>query len=348
MVLVLCAWISIVEAASVEALLSEIDKLPAQQRQKRLEEGARREGSFKFYGVSNAELLSAYTKGFMKQYPFVKAEFWRGSGNKLVFRALTEHKTGQLDTDAVLVGTENVMTLKKAGIWARYHSPESQFFPAQYTDKEGYWHSDSLGIATIVYNNKLVKKDDAPKGYDDLLDPKWKGSLSIDLEPERALMGWLVAWGEKKTRAFVQGLMDNGALVRRGHTLQTQLLCAGEFKIAVELYPDAVLRMKVKGCPATIVFPNPTPGHVSGAIGIYVNAAHPHTAALFIDFMKSAEGAKILASTGRISGRKGVKSLYEELSNLVERGVHLVIVTPEQTEEIAKPLQKIMKEMLIN
>ena len=52
----------------------------------------------------------AYAAGFMKRYPFIKAEYWRGSGNKLVFRTLTEHRTGQLDTDAVLVGTENAMT----------------------------------------------------------------------------------------------------------------------------------------------------------------------------------------------------------------------------------------------
>jgi iron(III) transport system substrate-binding protein len=332
---------------NVEGLLSDINKLPAEQRQKKLEEGARREGAFKFYGISNAALLSAYTNGFMKKYPFVKAEFWRGSGNKLVFRTLTEHRTNQLDTDAVLVGTENVLTLKRAGIWARYHSPESQFFARDFTDKDGYWHADSLGIATIAFNNRLVKKEEAPRGYDDLLHPRWKGNLSIDLEPERALMGWLVAWGEQKTRNFVDGLLKNGAVVRRGHTLQAQLLCAGEFKIAVEIYPDGILRMKEQGCPATLVFPNPTPAHISGAIGIYANAPHPHAAALFVDFMKSAEGAKILASTGRISGRKGVKALYEEISNLDEKGVPVLVVTPEQTERIAKPMEKIMKELLV-
>ena len=63
--------------------------------------------------------------------------------------------------------------------------------------------------------------------------------------------------------------------------------------------------------------------------------------------MKSAEGAKILASTGRLSGRKGVKSLYEELTNLEERGVPVLIVTPEQSEKIAKPMEKIMKEILV-
>src|SRR4029434_1930422 len=118
--IITCATFSTAQCASVEALYNEINKLPPQQRQKRLEDGARREGKFKFYGISAAALLDAYTRGFMKKYPFIKAEFWRGSGNKLVFRTLTEHRTGQLDTDAVLVGTENVMTLKRSGIWARY------------------------------------------------------------------------------------------------------------------------------------------------------------------------------------------------------------------------------------
>jgi iron(III) transport system substrate-binding protein len=345
--LVLGGLASVAEAGSVEELLAEINKLPPAARQKRLEEGARREGAFKFYGVSNADLLGAYTAGFMKRYPFIKAEFWRGSGNKLVFRTLTEHRTGRLDADAVLVGTENVMALKKAGIYVRYHSPESQFYPKYFYDPDGYWHADTLGIATMAYNSQLVKKEQAPRGYEDLFDPKWKGNLSIDLEPERALMGWLVAWGEKKTRAFVEGLIKNDVLVRRGHTLQAQLLCAGEFKVAVEVYPDAILRMKNKGCPAEIVFPTPTPAEVSSPIGIYANTQHPHAAALFVDFMKSAGGAKILAATGRISGRKGINSLYQELSNLEERGIPLVVITPEKTEEVAKPMQKIMKEILV-
>ncbi|MEO6163781.1 MAG: hypothetical protein ABIP88_06565, partial [Candidatus Binatia bacterium] len=103
--LVVCAMFAAAHGASVEALYSEINKLAPAQRQKRLEDGARKEGGFKFYGISNAALLGAYTAGFMKRYPFIKAEYWRGSGNKLVFRTLTEHRAGQLDTDAVLVGT---------------------------------------------------------------------------------------------------------------------------------------------------------------------------------------------------------------------------------------------------
>src|SRR5438093_3858735 len=345
--MLLCGFASMAQAASVEALLAEINKLPAAVRQKRLEEGARREGAFTYYSISNAELIGTYIKGFMNRYPFIKAEFYRGSGNQLVVRTMLEHKLRKLDADVISVGTENVMALKRAGIWARYHSPEAQFYPPQHHDREGYFHADSLGLATIAYNHQLVKKGDAPKGYNDLLDPKWKGSLTIDLEPERALTAWLLAWGAPKTREFVQKLLANGTTVRRGHTLQAQLLCAGESKIAVEIYPDAILRMKQNGCPATIVFPNPTPAVVGGNYGIYTHTSHPNAAALFVDFALSAEGSKILAATGRVHRRKGMKSFYEELSDLDEKGVPLLVVTSEQTEEVTKPMEKIMRELLV-
>src|ERR1700756_271191 len=139
-----CTLISVAETASVEALLNDINKLSAAERQKRLEEGARREGSFVHYSVSNAELISAYVKAFMSKYPFIKAEFWRGSGNQLVFRTLMEHRAGKLTADVISVGTENVIALKRAGIFARYRSPEAQFYPREQVDKDGYFHADSL------------------------------------------------------------------------------------------------------------------------------------------------------------------------------------------------------------
>ncbi|MGH7875297.1 MAG: ABC transporter substrate-binding protein [Candidatus Binatia bacterium] len=335
-----------VQAASVESLYTEINKLAPSQRQARLEEGARREGAFVYYSISGADLISAYIKGFTARYPFIKSEFYRGSGNQLVVRTMMEHRNGRLAADVISVGTENVMALKRAGVWARYRSPEEQFYPREQYDKDGFFHADSLGLATIAYNAKLVKKEDAPKGYHELLDPKWRSSLTIDLEPERAMLTWLSAWGEARTREYVQQLLANGASVRRGHTLQGQLLCAGEFKVAVEAYPDGVLRLKQKGCPAEIVFPNPTPALVGGNFAVNIGAPHPNAAALFIDFVLSAEGAKILAGTGRIPRRKGARPIYDELANLDERGVPLYVVTAEQTDRVSKAMETIINELL--
>lgn len=344
--LVLCVA-SIARGASVEALFSEINKLPAHERQKRLEDGARREGALVFFSISAAELIAAYVKAFMERYPFVRAEFYRGSGNQLVVRTMMEHRAGKLAADVIGVGSENVMALKRAGVWARYRSPEDGFYPRDALDKDGHVHPDSMGLATIAYNHQLVKKDEAPRSYDDLLNARWKGSLTMDLEPERTLLTWLDIWGEAGTREFVEKLLANGTTVRRGHTLQAQLLCAGEFKVAVETYPDAVLRMKQKGCPASLVFPNPTPALAGGNYAINVNAPHPHAAALFVDFALSAEGATMLAGTGRIPLRRGARPLYEELANLEEKGVRVHMVPAERTEALTKPMERIMKELLV-
>src|SRR6185436_6339485 len=159
-------------AASVESLYGDIGKLAPEARQRRLEEGARREGALTYYSISQTDLIAAYIKGFTTKYPFIKGDFYRGSGNQLVVRTMIEHKTGRLAADVISVGTENVMALKRSGIWTRYRSPEAQFYPREQYDKDGFFHADSLGLATIAYNSQLVKKEDAPKTYNDLLDPK--------------------------------------------------------------------------------------------------------------------------------------------------------------------------------
>ncbi len=137
-------------------------------------------------------------------------------------------------------------------------------------------------------------------------------------------------------------------VVRRGHTQQTQLLCGGEFKIAIELYAYEVAQFKhEKNCAISAVFPNPTPGSPGNVSGIARAAPHPHAAALFSDFVLSEEGAKIFAAAGYIPGHKGVKALYEELSQLEQKGVSMVIVSPEKAEELGKTAQKMIAELLV-
>ena len=94
-------------------------------------------------------------------------------------------------------------------------------------------------------------------------------------------------------------------------------------------------------------FPNPTPGSTGSEIGININAPHPHAGALFVDFVLGAEGSKILADTGRIPARRGVKALYEEVSNLDEKGVKLLMISVEEAERLDPLAKKLVEEILI-
>ena len=351
--LLTAAWLTALSfspafAASAEDLLAEIHKLPANERQRRLEEGAKKEGSLTVYSNQGLETIRAYSEGFGKKYPFVKIDSTRLQGNKGLERMLLEHRIGKLEADVAGVDFDNITELLKGGVLGRYDSPEKKYYAGQFWDKEGLWYVTDYTLVVIGYNSKLVKSAEAPKSYADLLNAKWKNDISIDTEPEQAVFTWLLDWGEAKTIEYMKALMKNGAVPRRGHTLQVQLLCSGETKIAVEVYPARIAQMKhEKGCPLEMVFPNPTPGSLGSHSGIAKSATHPHAAALYLDYILSAEGATALAKNGGLPARKGVKGAYEEVSNLDEKGIRMILVGPDKMPVVKDKGYKLIEEIII-
>lgn len=337
-------------AATVEELLAGINKLPPKERQKRLEKGAQKEGNLVVYSNQGLETIQEYANAFGKKYPFIKVEPSRLQGAKGLDRILLEHRVGKLTADVVGVDFDNIGELLKTGMHARYESPERKNFPSQFWDKDGRWHVVDYTLVVIAYNTNLVKPSEAPKGYADLLNAKWKNDISIDTEPEQAVFVWLMEWGEEKTVNYLKELMRNGAVARRGHTLQVQLLCSGETKIAVEVYPPRVLQMKhEKGCPIGMVFPDPTPGSLGSHFGIPKTTKHPHAAALYIDFIMSEDGVVALAKGGgSISARKGAKAGWQEILNALEsKRVRTVLIGHEKMAELKDKGYKLMEDIII-
>jgi iron(III) transport system substrate-binding protein len=344
------ALVSSSEAASVEELFAGIGKLPAQERQRRLEEGAKKEGNLVVYSNQGLETIREYSNALQKKYPFVKVDASRLQGAKGLDRILLEHRVGKLPADVVSVDFDNIGELMKSGLHARYDSPEKKHYPSQFWDKDGRWYTAEYTLVVIAYNTNLVKPADAPKGYQDLLNPKWKNDISIDNEPEQAVFAWLMEWGEEKTAEYMKALMRNGAVARRGHTLQVQLLCSGETKVAVEVYPPRVLQMKYeKKCPIAMVFPNPTPGSLGSHTGIAKSAKNPHAAALYIDFMLSEDGvAALVRGGGTISARKGAKAGWQEIIDAVEsKKIRTTLVGHERMGELKDKGYKLIEDIIV-
>jgi iron(III) transport system substrate-binding protein len=340
--------LAVAGAATVDEQLSLINKLPPKERQRRLEEGARKEGALTVYSNQGLDTIQAYAEAFRKKYPFIKVDSSRLQGAKGLDRILLEHRLGKLQADVVGVDFDFVAELLKAGVFGRYDSPEKKHFPSQFWDKDGRWYAADYTLVVIGYNTQLVKPAEAPKGYADLLNPKWKNDISIDTEPEQAVFVWLLEWGEEKTAEFMKALMRNGTVPRRGHTLQVQLLCSGETKIAVEVYPARVAQMKhEKGCPIDMVYPNPTPGSIGSHTGIARTAKNPHAAALYIDFILSADGASALARAGALPARRGAKAAWPEVSNLEEKGVRMVLLGHEDMPKVKEKGYRLIEEIIV-
>jgi iron(III) transport system substrate-binding protein len=337
-------------AATIDEVFAGINKLPAKERQRRIEEGAKKEGSLVVYSNHGLETTQEYANAFGKKYPFVKVETARLQGAKGLDRILLEHRVGKLSADVVGVDFDNIEELMKAGVHARYDSPEKKNYASQYWDKEGRWYVADYTLAVIAYNTNLVKPNEAPKGYPDLLNSKWKNDISIDNEPEQAVFGWLMEWGEAKTAEYMKALMRNGAVARRGHTLQVQLLCSGETKIAVEVYPPRVMQMKYeKKCPIAMVFPNPTPGSLGSHTGIAKTARNPHAAALYIDFVLSEDGVVALTrGGGTIPTRNGAKAGWQEIINALEdKRIRKVVIGHEKMAELKEKGYKLIEDIIV-
>ena len=335
-------------AQSGREAFAKINSFSPSERAAKLGEGAKREGALNFFSSETLDLLEQYRNVFVKKYPFLKVDYWRGGGGKVTERVLLEHRAKKLEADVVGIAFDDLVVAQQEGVLAPYESPERKSYADHFKDKRGFHTSTHLIPAVIAFNTRLVKAAEAPRDYPDLLLPRWKGELSIDTEPSRAVMGWLLSWGEEKTRAYMRRLVANGVWVRRGHSLQTQLLCAGETKVAVELYAYRVAQMMhEKKCPIDFVFTRPTPAASAQLWGGTAAARHPHAAALFLDFILSEEGSRLVAATGRIPVRRGVKSLYEEVSNLEEKGVPLVVISPEDGFKLRDKTNQLIEDILI-
>ena len=323
-----------------------LGKLSGEERQKSLAAAAKAEGKVVFYANISADHLEVLRQDFEKRYSGIKLEMWRGSGERTSNRILTETRAGKFDADVVGPGNEHFPALMKAGLVGRYSSPERASYSDSHKDRDGYWTSYVYNLAVIAYNTKLVSAAEAPRTYEDFLNPKWKGNFAIDMEPDRAVMGWLKTWGEEKTERFLRSLIKNDAVVRKGHTLLTQLLCAGEFKTAIELYAYRVAELKNdKGCPVGIVYPEPTPGAVTPLV-VAKRAPHPHAAALLVDYLLSEPSQKILAERGWFSGRRGVKPKYPEL-DVEGKGIRVLLLRPEDAERLEKKYLQLREEFLM-
>jgi iron(III) transport system substrate-binding protein len=349
--LLLIVWLLLLQPspalANSQSVLNELNRLNPAEREKKLIGGAKKEGGVLVYSSENVTLLQRYEAAFAMRYPFAKPEYWRAGGDRVGTRVLTESRAGKLQADLVGLAFDVANDIKGAGILARYASPERKAYADAFKDADGYFTPTNLIHSVIGYNSRLVNPREAPKDYPDLLTPFWKGSLTIDTEPSRALIGWLKVWGEEKTRKYLEGLTRNGVTVTRGHTLQTQLLCAGEYKAAVELYLYTAAQMQRTGCPIQIIYPNPTIVASAQSWAIPVAASRPHAAALFLDFILSAEGAEVVADQGRIPARSGVKPRFETLNQLASGATPIQMLTPEDAQRLRATAEKLFKETVL-
>ena len=346
--LTLFGWLFFL-AASLHAQESPIEKLrrlPPKERETRLIEGAKREGEVMWYGNWERDELDQLARSFKKKYPFINVSIFRGGSGKVEDKVVIEYRAGRYLVDILIAGTGKMLPFRERGIIAPYFSPETaNMHPALY-DKEGWWASLASSPVVIGFNTERLPAQEAPKDWPDLLEPKWKGKIGLDTEPDVMVTGLLQAWGEERTLKFMRALAQNQPQIRNGHTLLVQLLAAGEFPIAAEIYGYRVAQFIAKGAPIRMVYPKPTI-FTTSPILMAKHPPHPYAAALLYDSLLSEEGQNVVGmDIGRVSGRKQAKSRNPEFAKLQESD-HFLALDPGLVGRRTRDAQRWIKEIFL-
>ena len=305
------------------SVLSPSDRLWAQSEDE-LIRGARKEGQVVFWSSMRIDDSKALATGFEAKYPFVKVDIFRAGGEQIVNRAIAEHMAGKTTYD--VLNAFALKVLQNRGLLQPYPAPEAAHYPNGFKDPQNFWVSLYSGYNVIGYSTKLVPRAEAPKNWEDLLNPRWKGKLGMDDEEYFWYAGMLKYWGPERGKKYMEGLAKQELQFRNGHALLADLVSAGEIPVAVVVYPDQIEQMKAKGQQVEWVKTSDPVLVNLAPVGVAAKAPHAKAAKLFMNYSISKEGQDILQKARRASARLDVPPLVPDMD---PRKLKLVPLDPE-------------------
>jgi iron(III) transport system substrate-binding protein len=240
-------------------------------------------GEVVWYESTPDNLIPDVVEGFTEKYPWARVTHVNLAGSLMNARVAQEVQAGAVSAD---VGTNDAapelvardMVLKVD--WDEVGIPEGM--PT--TD---YAVATAATIYCIQYNTNLVSEAEAPKTWDDLLDPKWKGKIGYYAQPY--FFSQLVSlWGSEETQAYVDKFAAQEPTPVVDSAAVTEFLAAGDYPVALTVY-QTYLRGQENGLPIGVNIPDPAAMTILYSY-LPKTAAHPNTAKLFLNWLGSEEG----------------------------------------------------------
>ncbi len=307
-------------------------------RRAKLVEAAKKEGKLTLWGPLTVDQYNTMIPGFKKIYPFIEVTYWRSSGQETKYEA--EAASGKI-TDDVNLGSID---------WPRFPVWRQNGWLMQWTDvipnvtkariaKElvsNYkdWALPGENALLPGFNTNLVKPADAPKSWDDLLDPKWKGKIGVATPPGiwETIAYAEGGWGPEKTLTYLTKLKAQNIVWLQDYLAGYGLMQAGEVAIMVNTLLPHYITAKAKGAPVDWVRVDPVP--ISGpSYTIPKGAPNPNAAQLFLEWQFSPEG---LSAYEKAGGKGDVSpGSTTQLAQLLT-GRKLAINTEDTTNKVIK------------
>ncbi|HLQ02296.1 MAG TPA: extracellular solute-binding protein [Burkholderiales bacterium] len=264
-------------------------------RMEKIVAAAQKEGTLTIYTTFAEKDQPTLIKPFESKYG-VKVVVWRAGTDKVLQRTLTEASAKKYNVDLIHFGSPEMEALSREKILQAVNSPVHKDLQPGSVPAHKEWAATLLSVWVQAYNTQLIKKQDLPRTYKDLLDPKWKGKLGIEAKNQDwfASVVDVMGGGEKGLKFFRDLVAQNGISPRTGHTLLTNMVIAGEVPLALTLYNYMPEQAKKRGAPIDWFALEPAVAR-SNAIGIARRAPHPNAGLLFYEYMLG-EGQRYLVN----------------------------------------------------
>jgi iron(III) transport system substrate-binding protein len=273
-------------------------------------DAAKKDGALTFYGAATQDVYDKIFADFQKAFPEIKVTATRVATSGLKERVMTEFRSGRVQVDLVHASSETADFAEAGAIDPTHVAWEKDMSLAPAPDKLGVV-ADSLLSRHVVYNTNLLQKADLPKTWQDMLDPKWKGKLALELSSYEwyyALRETMKqARGEDRTKQFFADLAKN-VVLREGSTQIMEFLAAGEFPINLDAYGHRYVSFKRDGAPFEIIMPQLEPVALIPSYWFAIKGSpHPNAAKLAQYWILTDAGQAAELRADRIPIAKTVK-----------------------------------------
>jgi iron(III) transport system substrate-binding protein len=328
-------------AFALAASVAEIAMYRGKDREQKLIEGAKKEGQVMFYNSNT--WMEVVAQEFEKKYPFIKVGVWRSEGRDVLKRVLEEYASGRYIADVVETST-GIEILQKRGFLQEHFSPELDAYDddVKFKGKNGgvfFWANRELYIG-LGFNTKAVPVNEAPKNYNDLLDPKWKGRMTLagGSSGPRWVGNVLTTMG----RPFLDKLATQDIKVQNivPAALANQVV-SGEVPLSPTIFDSNMATAKRKGAPVEWRPLEPVLTNV-GSSGMTTRSPHPHAALLFLDYLHSKEGQQVAMKGGLNSPRNDMDVAQKFKKNYLDNQYSV-----EEFEKHFAQWQDLMKRLFI-
>src|SRR5256884_6034666 len=270
---------------------------------------AKKEGQVIYYTSTDLPVAEKLAKAFEAKYPGIAVRVER-TGAERVFQRIGQEYSSNIHAVDIVNSSDaaHFIVWKRDGILAPYVPEDvAKFYPDEHKDMDGQFASFRVWLSIIAYNTNLVKAEDAPKSFADLLDPKWKGKI---VKAHPGYSGTIITATYQLQRdlgwAYFEKLARQGVMQVQSSADPPKKLDLGERAVMADGNEYNIFQLKEAGRPVEPGYATEGSPLIIGPNGIFKAAPHPNAARLFQSFCFGREAQQLIIDVG------GLRSVHSQ------------------------------------